>query len=244
VGDAELGLDHCRGGVTDAAGRALRWDLRWSALSPPFAYFPAPLERIASGATYAIVAVPMARAEGFVELDGERIECRDIPLEQTHLFGGHHAHRWGWVHAIGFEDDPDGYLTLVWAVPHRLGGRLPPVSSMALRLRGRELRPRGRQALRGVLWSDVGTDLARFSATLDGVSVEGEIHVPVETLAGVVYHDPEGPEVYCANTEVADLSLRLRDRDGTPSTARCVAACGFERGTRTQLPPEVWRALS
>ena len=243
LGDAEVRPDGCRGEAVDTLGRTMRWELRWSALAAPFPFFPAALERTARAATYPIVAVPLGRADGYIDIDGARIDCAAVAVEQTHLFGGHHAHRWAWAHALGFDEDPDGWLAMVWAVPHRLGGRLPPVSSLGLRLHGRELRPHGVRGLRSVLWSDGGGDVARFSAMLDDVSVEAELRIPGEQLAGVVYHDPDGSKVYCANTEVADCVLRLREPDGRATTARCIAACGVERGSR-QAADGVWPALN
>lgn len=242
LGDGEVRSDRCSGRVVDAAARVMHWELEWESLAAPHPFFPAALERLAGGATYPIVVTPMARARGFVEVDGERIECTGAPLEQSHLFGGRHAHRWGWVHALGFESDPDGYLALVWARPNRLGGHAPPASSIALRASGRELRAAGVRGLRSVLWGDGGGQIVHFSAVLDDVEVEGELTVPPELLTAVTYHDPDGSEVFCANTEVADLRLKLRERSGAAQTVRCDAACGFERGAR-QRPEGVWHPL-
>jgi hypothetical protein len=242
IGDAQVSAGGCRGGASDSEGRRMRWALEWQPAAEPFPFFPAPLERLAGSATYPIVTVPFARATGYVEVDGVRIECQGTPAQQSHLFGGRHAHRWGWVHALGFDDDPDGYLSLVWARPARLGGRTPPVSSIALRVAGRDLRAGGVRGLRRVLWGDGGGELVHFSARLDDVDVEGEVVVPTSSLTGVTYHDPDGAEVFCANTEVADLRLRLRDRGGAVTTVTCLAACGFERGARTPQPG-IWQPL-
>lgn len=242
LGDARVSDGGCSGSAVDEGGRTMRWELEWQPLATPFAFFPAAMERLAGGATYPIVSVPIARAEGHVDVDGERIECEATPVQQSHLFGGRHAHRWGWVHALGFDTDPDGYLVLIWARAARLGGRTPPVSSIALRVGGRELRAAGFRGLRSVLWGDGGAGLVHFSALIDGVDIEGELEVPTDLLTGVTYHDPDGAEVFCANTEVADLRLRLRERDGAVQTVSCRAACGFERGTRTR-PHGVWQPL-
>jgi len=71
--------------------------------------------------------------------------------------------------------------------------------------------------------------------------VEGSVRAPAERLVGVTYHDPGGDEVHCANTELADLELRVR-LDGVEERLRCEAACGFERGAREPMPG-IWRPL-
>lgn len=236
IGSSVIHPHRSHGEVADADGRVLRWDLRWTPLLPPLAYFPAALERTAAGATFPIAAVPMALADGEVVVDGERLALSDAPLQQSHLFGGRHAARWAWVHALGFDDDPQGTLTLIWARPRRLGGHVPAVSSLALRLDGVLHRSRGLRALR---WEDAGGDSIRFSARAGEATVRGTVQLPLEALVGVTYHDPDGSEVHCANTEVADLEATV-DVDGATRKLRCSAACGVERGGRTAMPG-IWR---
>jgi hypothetical protein len=238
VGDAEVGPDGCSGDIADASGRAMRWELRWRPTAQPAAFFPAALERAAGGATFPIAAVPMARAGGWVEIDGERIEVDGMPAEQSHLFGGRHAHRWGWVHALGFEDDDDGFLTLIWARPQRAGGRIPAASALLLRVDGEAHRSAG---LRAVRWRDRAGDAVTFSGRAGAARVEGTVRAHGDRLTGVTYHDPDGSEVFCANTEVAQLEATIVVGERR-RTVRCAAACGFERGARAPMGG-IWQPL-
>lgn len=235
---AGLGPLGCHGDVGDAEGRRMRWELRWDPLCEPFAYFPDGMERISGGATFPIAAVPVARATGVVEVDGESLDCDGALLEQAHLFGGRHARTWGWVHALGFDDDPEGMLTVIWARPQRLGGLLPAASALALRLDGRLHRSSSLSAAR---WNDDGGGEVVFGGRADAAEIEGTVSVPVESLTGVTYHDPDGSTVHCANTEVADLDVVVRI-DGAERRLRCAAACGFERGGRRPMDG-IWRPL-
>jgi hypothetical protein len=228
----------CTGEVGDVDGRRMCWELSWAPLCEPFAYFPEAMERVAGGATFPIAAVPLARATGYVEVDGERIACEGALLHQAHLFGGRHARRWGWVAALGFDADPEGMVSVIWARPQRLGGLLPAASSIALRLGGRLFRSGGMAA---VGWRDDEGAEAEFAGRAGEAEVEGWVRAAPEWLTGVTYHDPDGSEVHCANTEVADLDLRVRI-DGEETRLRCQAACGFERGGRTPMPG-IWRPL-
>jgi hypothetical protein len=238
LAQAGLGPLGCHGEVGDVEGRRMCWELRWEPLCGPFPYFPESMERVSGGATFPIAAVPLARATGYVEVDGERITCDRGLVHQAHLFGGRHARRWGWVTALGFDADPEGMLSVIWARPQRLGGLLPAASSLALRLDGRLYRSSGVSA---VGWRDDGGAEVEFAGRADDAEVEGWVRVDPGWLTGVTYHDPDGSEVHCANTEIADLDLRVRI-DDEERRLRCQAACGFERGGRTPMPG-IWRPL-
>jgi hypothetical protein len=238
VGDAELNPSGCAGEVADASGRPMRWELSWRPIAEPAAYFPAAVERAAGAATFPIAAVPLARATGWIEVDGERIAVDGAPAQQSHLFGGRHANRWGWVHALGFEDDPDGFLTLIWARPQRAGGHIPAVSALLLRVDGTVHRSTGMRAVR---WSDLGGDGVLFRGRAGDARVAASVRAPVGMLTGVTYHDPDGSEVFCANTEVADLEATVTVGDQR-RPVRCVTACGFERGSRTPMTG-IWQPL-
>ena len=237
VGEATVTAGECRGEVHDADGRRARWSLRWTPTARPFAFFPAPLERMAATATYPMVVAPAARAAGHLELDGQRIEVRDGALEQSHLYGGRHAHRWGWLHALGFEDDPDGWLVGVWAVPQRAGGRLPAASSLALRHRGREVRAHGLGALRALRWEDVDAATTRCRGRVEGVGLDVTLTSDPRQVVGVTYHDPDGATVYCAHSGLTRLEGTIGDR------AVGSLVCSAERGGRSALSPEVWHPL-
>jgi hypothetical protein len=238
VGASDLAPDRCAGETSDTSGRPMRWELSWTPVAEPATYFPPALEKAAGGATFPVAAVPLARASGWVDVDGERIDLEDVPLQQSHLFGGRHANRWGWVHALGFDDDPGGFLTLIWARPQRAGGRVPAASSLLVRVDGTLHRSGG---LRAVRWHDKGGDAVIFSGRAGDARVDGVVRAYSNRLTGVTYHDPDGTEVYCANTEIADLDATI-SVDGSSRRVRCTTACGFERGARQPMA-SIWRPL-
>lgn len=238
IGGSALTPSGASGSLVDEGGHTLRWDLSWQPVAEPFPFFPPQMERAAASATFPIAAVPLARASGVIELDGERIAVDGAPLEQSHLFGGRHANRWAWMHAAGFDGDPDSFLLLIWARPQRLGGHVPAASSLSLRLDG-ELHRSGQ--LRGVHWSDLGGDAARFRARAGRARVSGTVIADVARFCGVTYHDPEGGAVYCANTGIADLRLSV-ELDGRTIERVATSTCAFERGARTPFT-DVWSPL-
>lgn len=234
----QVAPDACSGAVRDSYGRRMRWELRWNQGPGPLSYFPERLEALARTSTFPIVCVPMARAEGTVEVDSEVIACDGVPVQQSHLFGGRHAHRWGWLHALGFDGDPDGFLTGVWAVPQRFSGRLPAVSSLLAGLHGEVFRSSSLRALR---WVDRGGDVVAFRGRAGRLRVDGTAVTRLDRLCGVTYQDPDGSSVWCSNTEVADLRVVVSN-GGRAEDLMCTAACGFERGSRVPQA-HVWRPL-
>ncbi|HMC92519.1 MAG TPA: hypothetical protein VKI45_08675, partial [Allosphingosinicella sp.] len=199
IDGSALSGDGCHGTIDDADGRHMEWQLGWEPHAEAVSYFPGVLERMAASATFPIAVIPMGQMHGTVSIDGETLTADGAAVEQTHLFGGRHAARWRWLHALGFEGDKDGYLTLIWARPQRLGGAVPAASSLALRVDGRTLRSGGAAAFRSVRWRDTGPETAQFHARLEGTEVEGEVSARRDWITGVTYHDPDGSRVYCAN---------------------------------------------
>ena len=42
----------------------------------------------------------------------------------------------------------------------------------------------------------------------------GEVDAPRESLVGVTYHDPDGDNAYCYNSEAASMKLSVFDKAG------------------------------
>lgn len=57
---------------------------------------------------------------------------------------------------------------------------------------------------------------------------------------GVTYHDPDGREAYCYNSETASVQLEIHERAGRDwslsQTLASTGRCHFEFGTRAPIP--------
>ena len=58
-------------------------------------------------------------------LDGALVDVVGWRATVGHNWGAEHAERWVWLHAAGFEDEPDAWLELAIARV-RVGGALTP----------------------------------------------------------------------------------------------------------------------
>src|SRR6202007_1906144 len=93
---------------------------------------------------------PDAVASGRVVLDGQALEVVGWRATAGHNWGSEHAERWVWLHACGFEDEPEAWLELVLARV-RVGSVVTPwIANGALSLRRERLRLGGPGHMTGV----------------------------------------------------------------------------------------------
>ena len=102
-------------GVRGEAG-PLRYELRWTGTQPPLRHLPAGwLYRAPLPRTKLEAPVPDGHAAGRLVIDGRVLEVVGWRATVGHNWGAEHAERWVWLHASGFEDEPDAWLELALA---------------------------------------------------------------------------------------------------------------------------------
>ena len=103
---------------------------------------PAALYRLPFPKTKLEAPVPDGIARGQVVLDGALVDVVGWRATVGHNWGREHAERWVWLHAAGFEDEPDAWLELALARV-RIGGALSPwIANGAVFVGGQRLPPR------------------------------------------------------------------------------------------------------
>src|ERR1700761_1355784 len=113
-------------GEARARGRMAEWDLALVGAGAPLRHLrPAALYPLPGPQTKLEAPVPDGIARGRVVLDGRTVEVVGWRATVGHNWGSEHAERWVWLHAAGFEDEPDAWLELTLARV-RIGGALPP----------------------------------------------------------------------------------------------------------------------
>ena len=113
-------------GEARARGRMAEWELALTGGGPPLRHLrPTALYRLPLPETKLEAPVPDGSASGHVVLDGALVDVVGWRATVGHNWGAEHAERWVWLHAAGFEDEPDTWLELAIARV-RVGGALTP----------------------------------------------------------------------------------------------------------------------
>ncbi len=243
VDDAALTERGMAGAIEDVA-----WELRWEPGGDGYEHVHPALARARIAKTVLVLPQPDLAVEGTLTLPGGRTIALDGARGgQAHLWGTKHAARWAWLHASDLEGldgapRPGAFVDGVSVYVPRLGREVGPSTPVVGRIGGapwrstsplRVLRNRSRFALTG--WAlDARDGDRRLVAEVDADRAE---------LAGVTYHDPDGEEAYCYNSETATLRLQLWERRRSATTpwtlADTLVAPGrahFEYAQRTPVP--------
>ena len=208
VGDAELRDDLMRGAVDDVA-----WDLTWSAHAAAVQPVHPVLERTRLARTILTLPHPHVRVSGTVRIGDRTLALDGAPGGQAHLWGRAHAARWAWGHCSDFAGRPDDWLDAVSVYLPRFGREVGPSTPVVGRIGGEPFA--ATHPLRVVhTASRFSVGDWTFDARDGARRLQATFSAPVETLVGVTYHDPDGAEAYCYNSEVATLRLDVLHRAG------------------------------
>ena len=135
-------------GARADGGVGPRADRRRPAAAPPAARraLPAPVPAHEARGAGARTGSPA----GTLVLDGALVDVVGWRATVGHNWGAEHAERWVWLHAAGFEDEPDAWLELAIARV-RIGGALSPwIANGAVAVGGRRFRLGGLGHVTGV----------------------------------------------------------------------------------------------
>lgn len=244
IGDAKLAHDSARGALS-GDGHDVAWDLAWIPAAETHHHLPKVMyDKGGRGDTTVLSPNLNVSLRGTIRVDGKTFELDGEPGGQTHLWGRKHAHSWAWGHCNAFENHPEAALETLTVRLKKRGRVLPPMTVTCLYLNGREYRfTEFHHTLlnRG----QYGTGTYTFRARNRRTWIEGVYTCAPEDMVVATYEDPDGELSYCANTEVADLTVSVFERSGFRGRWRRVAelnapkAGHFEVGGRERDPAVV-----
>jgi hypothetical protein len=210
VGGATLGHDHAVGSLA-AGGHDVAWDLRWIAANHAMRLLPDVMyARGGLGETTVVSPNPRVAMSGWLTVDGERHVFDRVVMGQTHLWGKRHAYSWTWGRCAEF-DDSDAMFEILGVRLERRGFRLPPMVLVTY-CDGGETHRLGQ--FRHVVLNRATWDVGRvqFAARGSLVKIEGELTCTPGDMITAPYLDPDGTEVFCANTEIGDARVTVWKR--------------------------------
>lgn len=220
----------------NAIGRAgdISWDLHWEDRGRRFSYMPHVLEKIGlAKSTYDDCLLDL-RATGTIRCGDTEVDVDGAPAMVGHIQGKRiMGHSWGWSHCNCFDDDEDAAFEGL-SVRALLGSRVTPtLSAFVVWVEGR------RYAFRnpiGMLLNDseYAQDHWNFTARKGDVVLTGEARSP-DNVALVEYTDTDGSHLWCYNSKLSDLEIRIQDpARGLDRTLRSTGRAAFEHVNRDE----------
>ncbi len=223
-----------------AVGRAgeVSWDLSWTDSGRHFSYMPHVLEKIGlARSTYDDCLLDL-RVTGTIRVGDTQIEVDDAPGMVGHIQGKRiMGYNWAWSHCNCFDDAPDAAFEGL-SVRALLGSRVSPkLSAFVIWVDGRQYSFRTPVAML-LNNSEYTRDHWVFSARSGDVVLSGEARSP-NNVALVEYTDTDGSHLWCYNSKLSDLEVRIQDpSQGLDRTLRSSGRAAFEHVNREQ-PAEV-----
>lgn len=209
MGDSAL----THGEATGSIGAAVRWSLRWTPAAQSHRHLPDIAYRVPITSTTVLSPTPSARFTGEITCGGRTYAIDDAPGCQTHLWGRKHAETWAWGRASSWDGGEDAFFEGIGGRVKRFGLLLPPLTVLSVRLGSAEhhLKSLGQARRTRAQWSTGHWSFAGEDRTL---RIEGEITHPPSDLVLAHYHDPDGEDSYCHNSERCSLALSVSVRSG------------------------------
>jgi hypothetical protein len=223
-------------GEARARGRMASWELTLSGDEPPLRHLrPSALYRLPLPRTKLEAPVPDGIASGRVVLDGRVQEVVGWRATAGHNWGAEHAERWVWLHAAGFEDEPEAWLELTLARVRIGAATTPWIANGALSLGRTRLRLGGLGHIPGVR---VVASPGRLEAIVPGerADIRVAVHADLGQIAAFRYAglgaEPVSGEREVLHAGLAEVHLNVR-RSGRPTMELATAAGGaYELGSR------------
>ncbi|MBM3267267.1 MAG: hypothetical protein FJZ01_06430 [Candidatus Sericytochromatia bacterium] len=227
-----------------ATGRAgeISWDLEIHGGSRRFDHVPPLVAVLGLARSRYLAPYCDARVSGTVRVGAREIAVSAAPGMIGHIFGSKSGHTWVWAHCNAFADAPDAVFEGLTARVILAGRPSPPLSSFVLWLDGRCYRF---SSALGMLMarSRPGEHAWSFEASAGGATIEGEATAPEPgQVAVVTYTDTDGSHLWCRNSKLASLRIRLRDpARGIDRVLEARGTAAFEYVDRNQpdRPPDL-----
>ena len=232
IAGATIGAGRATGLIVDAPHRPpAGWDLHFTG-EPAFEQlnrawmYSAPLPR-----TKPVSLHPMARITGTVTVDGKDHAVDRWPGMVGHNWGSQHAHRWIWLHGMGFDRHGDDTWIDVVLGRIRLGPVLLPwVACGGISLQGRRVALGGLGRMRATVVREHPTGAQLTLPGPDGSSVRVDVGADRERFVGWAYADPDGHTHDVANCSIADIEVTVRRPKRPDLTLRASGTAAYELG--------------
>jgi Tocopherol cyclase len=207
ISDGEFSGSRASGRVV-SDDHSIEWNLSFEPNLKTYHHITRTINQLSRPSSFVCSPNLDARYSGTVICDGQEFLLEDEPGCQSHLWGRKHVNEWVWVHSNAFENHPGTVFEGLAARTRRAGRTFPPIQSLYLRHRGAEHRF-VRMRLAEQWQRKLGIGYWSFSAMNRNIYLEGTAQCRLRDMLQVEYTDPDGERLYCINSEVASMKIRL-----------------------------------
>ena len=207
VGEGEFSPFRAAGEVADER-HSIKWDLTFTPCDKTYHHITRKLNMLIRPSSYVCSPNLDTKFSGTIVVDGRKLTLDGEPGCQSHLWGRKRADEWVWLHSNAFEGHAGTVFEGLAARARHVGRTLPPLQSLYLRHRGEEhhfVRLRLAEQWKHKL----GVGYWNFSAMNTRVLIKGSAQCRLRDMLQATYVDPDGEPLYCINSEVANLKIRI-----------------------------------
>jgi len=210
IGNAKLSSRSLQGGI-ESKGSKLAWDLAFDGDSSPLLLLPLNLYEGRFPAAKSLVSLPLARFNGVLWINDEKMDIADWVGSQNHNWGLRHTDLYAWGQVSGFDSHPDSFLEIATAKLKMGPVWTPPITLMVLRHNQKEYALN--DLVQGIkAHGKFGYFTWEFRSQNKQVEIDGEISASNNAFIGLNYHNPPGRNKYCLNSKIAQCKIRLKDK--------------------------------
>lgn len=208
-------------GVLDGRGHRISWDLSLASGRSPYLPFPEELYKGDHLPVGYLSPYHDGRFDGWIEVDGRRVEIEEATGEQMHLWGRKHPPRIHWAHCSSFDGVENVELGL-HAAPQVDDSSPPPVHLAYLRAGDRSY-----QLLSvtdgSTATHEAGLGFWRFEAESETLRIEAEISGDPALLVEAEYREPDGSPWWAVHNDLCSSTVELSTREAAGAPWRSEA---------------------
>jgi hypothetical protein len=185
-------------------------------------------------AAKSLVSLPLARFNGALSVNDEKINIANWVGSQNHNWGLRHTDLYAWGQVAGFDSHPNSFLEAATARLKLGPVWTPSITLIVLRHDQKEyalnelaqgIKAHGK--FEYFTWE--------FKSQTRYVEIEGEISASESAFIGLNYYNPAGGNKYCLNSKIAKCKLQFKDKTtGRVETLETKHRAAFEILTNDQ----------
>ncbi len=206
-------------GTISNEGARLEWNLNLMPIAPQTShnFIPVSLWKLGIVKNYAVTTHEKILFNGLIRVNEETFKVENALGMQGHLAGVKQGHSWAWAHSCIFYDEEtsESFPLIIDILTARaqIGKEVvtPALSTLFFHYDGRSYSLntvcdiiKTKSSYLPLYWE--------FKTSSKDLQILGTIEADINTLVGVQYEDTDGSFLYCYNTKMATMKLRIYDK--------------------------------